>query len=331
MLAQSAASALLRSAHDALRSSAITASMIRARELASRWPAVTALNFCVTAPASRPWREKPGGSGMSATSTAAVVAGAPPSGTGSCRASGRSARRRPRSRAAPSRRAPWDRSSARSRTGRGRTRRRASATAARKLKLWSAASREVGSMRPGSSFWRAQERHVRHRDPDVREPARRRRRARLDLRCSASPAATIAWPVARHGIGLDVGAHDVAVGRQRRGQRRQRLGVGEHRLAARTGSPTDRAGRSRRGGRASWPACRSAPPAHWRTILAAEMAPWRTASGVGARAPLSASACASCGASSPIRRPAIAGATKPETVTPSQSESRSISILERAR
>ena len=58
------------------------------------------------------------------------------------------------------------------------------------------------------------------------------------------------------------------------------------------------------------------------TDFAAEMAPWRTTSGVGARAPLSASAFASVTRSSPSAAPAIAGAAKPETMTPSQSLSR---------
>jgi hypothetical protein len=63
--------------------------------------------------------------------------------------------------------------------------------------------------------------------------------------------------------------------------------------------------------------------------LAAEMSPKRTAVEVAARAPLSAIACASrCGVSR-IKRPAIAGAASPETVTPSQAESRSIRSLQR--
>ena len=48
--------------------------------------------------------------------------------------------------------------------------------------------------------------------------------------------------------------------------------------------------------------------------LAAEMSPKRTAVEVAARAPLRAIACARRCRSSPISRPAIAGATKPEQV-----------------
>jgi len=65
--------------------------------------------------------------------------------------------------------------------------------------------------------------------------------------------------------------------------------------------------------------------------LAAEMSPKRTAVEVAARAALSAMACARRPRSSPIRRPAIAGAARPETVTPSQAESRSISSLQRPK
>ena len=54
------------------------------------------------------------------------------------------------------------------------------------------------------------------------------------------------------------------------------------------------------------------------TDFAAEIAPWRTTSGVGDRAPLSAMAFASTTRSRPIRRAAIAGAAKPETMMPSQ-------------
>ena len=65
------------------------------------------------------------------------------------------------------------------------------------------------------------------------------------------------------------------------------------------------------------------------TDFAAEMAPCRTTSGVGARAPLSASAFASTTRSSPIRRAAIAGAAKPDTMMPSQSPSSSVAFLSR--
>jgi len=65
--------------------------------------------------------------------------------------------------------------------------------------------------------------------------------------------------------------------------------------------------------------------------LAAEMSPKRTAVEVAARDPLRAIACARRCRSSPISRPAIAGATRPETVTPSHAESRSISSLQRPK
>ena len=65
--------------------------------------------------------------------------------------------------------------------------------------------------------------------------------------------------------------------------------------------------------------------------LAAEMSPKRTAVEVAARAPLNAIACASRARSSPSRRPAIAGVAIPETVTPSQAESRSINSLARPK
>jgi hypothetical protein len=64
--------------------------------------------------------------------------------------------------------------------------------------------------------------------------------------------------------------------------------------------------------------------------LAAEMSPKRTAVEVAARAPLRAIACARR-RSSPISRPAIAGATRPDTVTPSHAESRSIRSLQRPK
>ena len=65
--------------------------------------------------------------------------------------------------------------------------------------------------------------------------------------------------------------------------------------------------------------------------LAAEMSPKRTAVEVAARAPLSAMAFARRCRSSRISRPAIAGATSPDTVTPSHAESRSISSLQRPK
>ena len=63
--------------------------------------------------------------------------------------------------------------------------------------------------------------------------------------------------------------------------------------------------------------------------FAAEMPPSRTATGVGARAALSAIACASFCSVSRISQPAMAGATTPEMLMPSHTESASISALPR--
>ena len=64
-------------------------------------------------------------------------------------------------------------------------------------------------------------------------------------------------------------------------------------------------------------------------FFAAEMPPSRTATGVGARAALSAIACASFCWGSRNSRPATAGATSPEMLMPSHTESASIRALPR--
>ena len=64
--------------------------------------------------------------------------------------------------------------------------------------------------------------------------------------------------------------------------------------------------------------------------LAAEMSPVLTMAGVAARAAPKEIACASRFSSNPISRPAMAGATRPDTLTLSHSPLRSIICCSRA-
>ena len=136
------------------------------------------------------------------------------------------------------------RSSARLRTGPARTRPSMSDTAARKLKLWSAASREVGLMRPGSSFCRRSPgvsgmTSLKPVSPSTVPPSRW---------CISIPAATTLCPVARHGKALTLAAMMRAFGRQRRGQPRRRVALGKHRAyPARVLEQIERAGDAMRG------------------------------------------------------------------------------------
>ena len=134
---------------------------------------------------------------------------------GSRPATWRSGWRRRRFRAWPSRRAPSGRASARCRTGRARTRRRAAATAARKLKLWSAASRDCGSTRPGSCFCRTSD----GLSAIATVIFLSRSTSPLICRCRSRPGGDDGLAGRKARIGLHVAAHDVAVGRQRRGER----------------------------------------------------------------------------------------------------------------
>ena len=158
------------------------------------------------------------------------------------------------------------------------------ATAARKLKLWSAASREVGSMRPGSSFCRRSDGVSAIATVIWLEPAGVA--ADLPVDVEAGMHDRLAGGEAR--IGLDVAAHQVAVGAP--------AAPSAIRRGRGTATPSPCGFSNRSSGPvmpcfasivACMPFCATSALA---TDFAAEIAPWRTTSGVGARAPLSASA-----------------------------------------